>query len=136
MLFLSQFAIIQSMEVTHLIRGKVIHGNKRGKTLGFPTANINLHKDIIEGVYLSEVVIENGHFFALTFIGAAKTFNEKKKMAESYILNFNKELYGEWITIRLFRKIRGNIKFKSEKELTLQMQKDLLIAKDFLLMLK
>ena len=128
MLFLSQFAIIQSMKVMHLIWGKVKVGNKRGKSLGFPTMNITLHKDITDGVYLSEVKVDDNKFFALTFVGAAKTFNERKKMVESYILNFNKDVYGKWITVRLFKKIRGNIKFKSEKELVRQMQKDLIIA--------
>jgi len=128
MLFLSQFAIIQSMKAMHLIWGKVKVGNKRGKSLGFPTMNITLHKDITDGVYLSEVKVDDNNFFALTFVGAAKTFNERKKMVESYILNFNKDVYGKWITVRLFKKIRGNIKFKSEKELVRQMQKDLIIA--------
>ena len=128
MLFLSQFAIIQSMKAMHLIWGKVKVGNKRGKSLGFPTMNITLHKDITDGVYLSEVKVDDNKFFALTFVGAAKTFNERKKMVESYILNFNKDVYGKWITVRLFKKIRDNIKFKSEKELVRQMQKDLIIA--------
>jgi riboflavin kinase/FMN adenylyltransferase len=131
MLFLSQFAIIQSMRATQLIWGKVRPGNKRGKTLGFPTANFALHRDIAEGVYLAKVKINNNIFLSLTFVGAAKTFNEREKKAESYILNFNKNIYGQWITVNFLKKIRGNIKFKSEKELIQQMQKDLLIAKEF-----
>jgi len=119
------------MKVAHLIWGKVRPGKRRGKSLGFPTANISLHKSIADGVYLSVIKIGNNNFFSLTFVGAAKTFNEQKKIAESYILNFNEDIYGKWITIRLLKKIRGNIKFKSKKELTAQMQKDLILAKDF-----
>lgn len=131
MLFLSQFAIIQSMKAGHLVWGKVKTGKSRGKSLGFPTANIALHKKIVEGVYLSKVRIDNNNFFALTFVGAAKTFGEKRKLVESYILNFNKDIYGKWITVRLFKKIRGNIKFKSEKELIEQIKKDLAVAEMF-----
>jgi riboflavin kinase/FMN adenylyltransferase len=119
------------VNVKNLIWGKVRTGNKRGKSIGFPTANIALHVDIAEGVYLSEVTVSNKKFSSLTFVGAAKTFNEQKKMIESYILDFNKDVYGEWITIRLLKKIRGNIKFKSEKELIEQIKKDLIIAKEF-----
>lgn len=119
------------MKVKNLIWGKVKTGNKRGKSIGFPTANIALHREIAEGVYLSEVTVSNKNLFSLTFVGAAKTFNEHKKMIESYILDFNKDVYGKWITIRLLKKIRGNIKFKSEKELIGQIKKDLIIAKEF-----
>jgi riboflavin kinase/FMN adenylyltransferase len=131
MLFLSQSGIIQSMKNKHLVWGKVIVGNKRGKPLGFPTVNIVLHKNIVEGVYLSEVKINNNKFSSLTFVGAAKTFGERKKWVESYILNFNKNVYGKWITVTLFKKIRGNIKFKSEKELIEQIKKDLIVANKF-----
>ena len=129
MLFLSQFAIIQSMKMQYLVRGKVKSGSKRGKDLGFPTANLNLHQNILDGVYLSEVKIKLATYSALTFVGAAKTFGETKRFVESYILNFNKDIYGQWITIRLFEKIRENIKFNSEAELKEQMKKDLVIAK-------
>jgi riboflavin kinase/FMN adenylyltransferase len=119
------------MKVRHVIWGKVKTGSKRGKLLGFPTVNIALHKQIEEGVYLAEVKIDNRLFSSLTFVGTAKTFGEKTKKVESYILNFKDDVYGKWITVGLFKKIRGNIKFKSEKELILQMKKDLSIANKF-----
>ena len=119
------------MKTKHLVWGKVKTGSKRGKSLGFPTVNISLHKNIAEGVYLSQVCIDNKRFPSLTFVGAAKTFGERKKWVESYILNFNKNVYGKWITAKLFKKIRGNIKFKSEKELVEQIKKDLIVANKF-----
>ena len=136
MLFLSQFAIIQLMKPRYIVWGKIQAGKKRGKSLGFPTANVALHKNITEGVYLSRVKIDNNTLSALTFIGVAKTFGEKNKLIESYILNFNKNIYGKWMTVMLFNKIRGNIKFKSEKELVEQIKKDLVVAKQFLENLK
>ena len=119
------------MKVQSLVWGKVKKGNKRGKDLGFPTANIPLHKKIPEGVYISEVIINGQKYSALTFVGATKTFGEKNSKVESYILNFNRDVYGKWITVRLFKKIRGNIKFKSEKELVEQIKKDVAVAKSF-----
>ncbi len=104
--------------------GKVRTHNKRGKDLGFPTANINLRKKIQEGIYISQTKIKNQKYSSLTFIGIAKTFNEKKFLSETYILDFNKNIYDQWISVELIKKIRGNQKFKSADDLTAQMKKD------------
>ncbi len=113
------------MNLKHLILwGKVKKGSKRGKLLGFPTANFSLHKKIQQGIYVSETKLLGKVFQSVTFIGNAKTFGEKDIKAETYILNFNKNLYGKFITVKLLKKIRGNKKFKSEKELIKQMNKD------------
>lgn len=104
--------------------GKVRSHNKRGKGLGFPTANASLHKNIPEGIYISKTKIKNKQYPSITFIGAAKTFNETRFHAETYILDFNRNIYGQWISVSLLKKIRGNKKFASEKELIKQMKKD------------
>jgi riboflavin kinase / FMN adenylyltransferase len=119
------------MNSIFIIRGKVLHGKNRGKKLGFPTANILLHQNIPEGVYASEVIITGKRYQAATFIGSAKTFDEKNYHAESYIFNFGGNIYGKWITIKLFKKIRENIKFNLEKELIKQMEGDLIDIKKF-----
>lgn len=124
-----QFGIICKMKVQYLVWGKVEVGNKRGKDLGFPTANIALHKNIPDGVYISEIRVSGEKLTALAFVGAAKTFGETTKKVESYILNFNKNIYGKWVTVKLIKKIRGNMKFKSKKELIAQMNNDLVFAK-------
>ena len=104
--------------------GKVRTNNKRGKSLGFPTANINLTKSIADGIYISRTKIGSKLYPSLTFIGAAKTFNEKRHHAETYILDFNKNIYGKWISVKLLKKIRGNKKFNSAEDLIVQMKKD------------
>ncbi len=109
--------------------GKVKKYNQRGKELGFPTANINLQKNIPEGIYISKSKIGGHQYPSLTFIGRAKTFNEKKFQAETYILNFNEDIYDKWISIELLKKIRENKKFNSAKDLITQMKKDEEVAK-------
>ncbi len=104
--------------------GKVRTHSKRGKKLGFPTANINLRKNIPEGVYISRTRMQDKQYSSLTFIGIAKTFGEKKFHAETYILDFNQNIYGEWISVKLLKKIRGNKKFSSAEELIDQMKQD------------
>lgn len=113
------------------LRGKVRKGASRGKQLGFPTANIFLHKKVEEGIYLAKVKVGDKTYNALTFIGSAKTFNEKDVKAESYLLDFSGSLYDKWITVYLLKKLRENQKFSSANDLVVQMEKDLLVAQEF-----
>lgn len=109
--------------------GKVRIHNQRGRKLGFPTANVNLTKNIPEGIYISKTKIEGQIYQSLTFIGKARTFNEIKFHSETYILDFNKDIYGMWISVQLIKKIRNNEKFNSAKDLISQMKKDRGIAR-------
>lgn len=111
--------------------GKVRAGQSRGKELGFPTANVNLHQKIPEGIYLSFCNILGTDYPSITFIGRAKTFQEKKYQSETYILNFDKNIYNNWISVRLLKKIRANKKFDSKKKLVRQMKKDWKAAKEY-----
>ncbi len=104
--------------------GKVRKHNQRGKTLGFPTANVDLHRKIPEGIYISKTKSQEQIYFSLTFVGIAKTFDEQKFLAETYILDFNRNIYGQWISVELIKKIRNNQKFKSVDNLIRQMKKD------------
>lgn len=100
--------------------------------MGFPTANINLNKAIPEGIYISQAKLGKSISPALTFIGKAETFNEKIFQSETYILDFKKDIYGKWLSIKLLKKIRENKKFKSPQELIAQMKKDEKEARAFL----
>ncbi len=104
--------------------GKVRKNKQRGKGLGFPTANVNLHLQIPEGIYVSLTKIQGQTYQSVTFIGSAKTFNETKYLSETYLLDFDQNIYNQWISISLLKKIRANQKFNSAKELVAQMKKD------------
>jgi riboflavin kinase/FMN adenylyltransferase len=111
--------------------GKVRKGKGRGRLLGFPTANIALHKHIPEGIYASNVYLNKKKYLAVTFIGSSKTFGEKDVKAESYMFDFKESLYGKWISIKLIKKTRNNQKFISEEALVEQMKKDITMIKLF-----
>ena len=114
--------------------GKVRKHNQRGRQLGFPTANVNLsNPDLIgaEGIYISKIKLENQIYNALTFIGKSKTFSEEKFQSETYILDFNKNIYEKFISVELIKKIRNNKKFASVKELISQMKKDEEVARKY-----
>ena len=104
--------------------GKVIKGKSRGKELGFRTANTRLHQTIPEGIYISTCKIEGERYRSVSFVGAAKTFSETKVFAETYIFDFDMNIYGQWISVQLLKKIRGNKKFASKEELIKQIKLD------------
>jgi riboflavin kinase/FMN adenylyltransferase len=104
----------------------------RGKTLGFPTANIDVNEDAAEGVFVGYTRIHGELLPSLIFIGAPKTFSETKKRLEAHILDFDDgDLYGKRIEVKILEKIRDNRKFDSEKKLIEQMERDKLAARHF-----
>lgn len=111
--------------------GKVKKYKQRGKSLGFPTANVNLTKNIPEGIYISKTKLANKILPSVTFIGKVKTFNEQKFQAETYILDFDKNIYDNWITVKILKKIRENKKFGSVKDLISQMKNDEIVAREY-----
>jgi riboflavin kinase / FMN adenylyltransferase len=113
------------------ITGTVIEGAKRGKALGYPTANILFAQELEDGIYISRTKIGDITFASITFVGAALTYNEKDRKAETYIFDFDENLYGKEITVELLPKIRDNQKFESEGALIAQMDNDIQVAKEY-----
>lgn len=108
----------------NLIEGTVLHGRKRGKILGYPTANLRLNEDIPAGIYISFTNIDDKKYQSITFVGNATTFGEKEIFAETHILDFDNDIYGEHISVKLLKKIRNNEKFTTPENLIKQMEKD------------
>ena len=108
------------------ITGKVIHGEKRGRKLGYPTANINVCEFWpINGIFLVEVDI-NGfdQKYGLASYGNKPTFSGRENTLEVFIFDHNQEIYGKEIKIVFLEKIRDQVKFTSEQELIKQMDND------------
>ncbi|MEK7572054.1 MAG: riboflavin kinase [Patescibacteria group bacterium] len=112
------------MEVLFTLQTIVRHGHKRGKKLGFPTINDMVARTVPEGIYVSFAEINGKRHNALTFIGEAKTFNETDYLAETYILNFSEDLYGQAVTVSVLKKLRDNQKFATAQALQKQMEED------------
>ena len=120
-----------AVEQRYTVRGIVRHGDRRGKKLGYPTANVWIHQDIRDGVYTSMIRVRGIWHPSVTFIGAAKTFNKKQRLLESHIFDFQKTIYGEWVSVRLFTHIRGNKKFDSVEDLLQAMRSDCRAARSY-----
>jgi len=109
--------------------GTVISGDKRGRGLGYPTANIKLssQEKLLPaiGIYAVRVLLENENHFGLLSIGKRPTFyNSGEIVTEVYIYNFDREIYGKEVTVEMVEYLRGEEKFNSAEELINQMNKD------------
>lgn len=117
----------------HSIIGKVITGKQLGRTIGFPTVNLNYNKEYIlpkGGVYYTVIEHDNFLYKAITNIGYNPTVEGGKLSVETHILNFNKQIYGELIKINFINRIRDEVKFNSIVELKQQLEKDKEYAKN------
>jgi riboflavin kinase/FMN adenylyltransferase len=114
-------------------RGVVIKGDGRGRTLGFPTANVKLDDETkllpSLGIYVVEIIIDGSKHFGLMSIGKRPTFyNDGYITTEVYIFDFGKDIYGNNVTVNILERIRGEEKFSSPDELINQMNRDKVIG--------
>jgi riboflavin kinase/FMN adenylyltransferase len=98
--------------------GNVVHGQKKGRELGFPTANIEFSGELDEGVYSGWTIIDEKKY------QAGIMHRNETNILEAHILDFSGEIYGKKIQIEIGKKIRELIKFKTNEELIMQIKKD------------
>ena len=114
------------------ISGEVIKGDKIGRELGYPTANIDIesHHKLIpnEGIYAVTVDHEHQHYQGMLYIGNRPTINGSARSIEVNLFNFNKDIYGERLKINLISFLRGDIKFDGLEPLKEQLHKDKQLA--------
>jgi riboflavin kinase/FMN adenylyltransferase len=117
------------------LRGPIVRGAERGKSLGFPTANIALGLDRALpafGVYITRAYLGEGTYPAVTNIGLRPTFGEDKTTVETYILDFEGELRGQELRIELLHRLRGEMRFPDADALKEQIEKDIAAARTYL----
>lgn len=125
----------QMLGYAYTIEGKVINGYKIGRTLGFPTANIQLTNNKLlpqDGVYAVECQIDNKTYKGVLSIGERATFNIEGKSIELHIFFFDSEIYFKEIKIQIKDFLREQQKFSSKEELIEQITKDCENAKNIL----
>ena len=107
--------------------GEVTHGLKRGRDLGFPTCNLIPTEGMAipkDGIYATLAYIGRQQYMAATSIGTRPTFDEGGRTIESYVLDFDQEIYGEAIKLAFVKHIRDEKAFDTIKNLIIQMNKD------------
>ncbi|MFZ2604142.1 MAG: riboflavin biosynthesis protein RibF [Candidatus Omnitrophota bacterium] len=115
------------------ILGTVIKGASVARRLGFPTANIDPHHEVLPppGVYAVSIIYEKKKFFGVCSIGHKPTFNKKDKIQhiEVNIFNFDKNIYGAYLEIQFIKLLRKQEKFASPVVLAAQIKNDIISAK-------
>ena len=116
--------------------GKVVHGDGRGRQVGFPTANLAVQEELMlpgRGVYLSLVTRGQKKMFGLTNIGIKPTFcNDNKTTTEVFILDFKENIYFEELTIYFLHKIRDEHVFNTVSEFKRQVEIDVYSARQLI----
>lgn len=109
------------------IKGTVIKCKQLGRTIGFPTANIEVNDDLLipkNGIYATKVYVDDNVYYGATNIGYNPTVNGDKLSIETNILEFDEDIYGQVIKIEFLERIRDEKKFNSLDELKAQIKKD------------
>ncbi len=109
------------------VRGKVVHGAKRGRALGFPTINLALPKERLlprDGIYAMWAEMGEGRFKAAASLGVRPTFGGGERVLEAYLLDYSGELYGEEVEVAFVKRLRDEIAFASPAELSAQIARD------------
>jgi len=118
------------------LNGTVVHGDKRGKEIGFPTANIKPEhsRKIIpkDGVYAVRVRINGDWYDGMMNIGTRPTFDGKIRTLEVNLFNFDQNIYGKEVQVRFYNRIRDEKKFEGKEELVNQLEQDQKEAKELL----
>lgn len=113
---------------SYSLYGVVVAGNRMGRTIGFPTANIQLYEPLKlvpgNGVYAVEVEVNGGFFKGMCNIGTRPTVGGSARTIEVHILDFSEDIYGLPLKIRFLRRIRDERKFTSLEALREQLEKD------------
>jgi len=121
--------------------GKVVKGDGRGRELGFPTANLKSESEekLLPGIgiYAVELFVDDQKHIGLLSIGRRPTFYEEGELvSEVYIFDFNEDIYGKEMTVKVVERIRGEQKFSSADELIERMNIDKKIGYEILNKLK
>ncbi len=119
----------------HRIRGQVIHGEARGRTIGFPTANISVPSELClpgNGVYAVRVILDGESLPGVLNIGQRPTFSGTELRIEAHVLDWSGDLYGQSLDVDVIAALRSEQRFPSAEALVAQIQVDVANARALL----
>lgn len=123
----------QLLNYNYSIEGLVIHGDKIGRTLNFPTANLKVDPEKLipkKGVYLFQTIYNSKNYYGLVHIGTRPTVEGEEDRIEAFLFDFDQEIYNKKLKISFLQKIREEKKFNSIEELRKQIELDYHKAKN------
>ena len=117
------------------VSGMVVHGQKQGRKIGFPTANLDVLEEYVLpkiGVYIGAVRLSKKVYQAMINVGHNPTFNTRSEVSiEAYILDFDEDIYGQSMDVYFFKRIRDELKFDGVQALIEQMNLDYLTTRKY-----
>lgn len=127
-------AAAQMLGRPYRMLGRVAHGDKRGRTIGFPTANLFLHRRStpVQGVFAVELYgLDTEPLYGVANVGTRPTVDGTRSLLEVHLFDFSADIYGRQVAVDFMHKIRAEKKFASFDELKLQIQRDVEQARNF-----
>jgi riboflavin kinase/FMN adenylyltransferase len=119
------------------VQGEVVHGQKRGRTIGFPTANIAVWEELVipaNGIYAGWAEFDDQRYMAATSVGTRPTFNNGQDVTvEAYLLDFDGDLYGKTLSFSFERYLRPELRYTDIPSLIEQISKDVADTREFLM---
>ncbi|KQK25694.1 riboflavin biosynthesis protein RibF [Chryseobacterium aquaticum] len=122
---------------SYSVSGTVVHGKKLGRTIGYPTANIETDSIKLlpkKGAYIVEVFVNENQYKGMLSIGTNPTVNGEKLTVEVYILDFNEDIYDQNITVKFRDFLHEEIKFESLEKLIERLDEDKRLTEDFFIL--
>ena len=120
---------------TYSITGAVVPGDRRGATLGFPTANLEIDSATMtpeNGIYATWATVDGNRYPSATNVGVRPTFGSGPKLVEAFIMDFDQDIYGKQLALEFVERLREELAFESVDELVRQMKLDVEHARDIL----
>jgi riboflavin kinase/FMN adenylyltransferase len=110
----------------HFVSGRVVTGQGRGRKLGFPTANISSQTEVVplNGIYATLIEVKSRQWLSVSSVGVNPTFGDGPRTVESFIFDFESEIYGEAVKLSFVKRIRDEKKFSTVEDLIAQMHGD------------
>ncbi len=119
----------------HTLSGRVVVGDQRGRTLGFPTANIDIYPGLLwpgDGIYATWAHIGGKRHLSATSIGVRPTFGLTQRLVEVYVMDFSGDLYGQQMTVEFVDKVRNQETFADIDVLIARIEQDVADSRDVL----
>jgi riboflavin kinase / FMN adenylyltransferase len=115
----------------HFVSGRVVAGQGRGRKLGFPTANISSQTEVVpsNGIYATLITVRSRRWPSVSSVGVNPTFGEGPRTVESFIFDFESDIYGEAAKLSFVKRIRDEKKFANVEDLIAEMHGDVDRAK-------
>jgi riboflavin kinase/FMN adenylyltransferase len=115
----------------HFLSGTVVMGHRRGRNIGFPTANLAAATELLpqDGIYATILEFQGRRWLSVSSVGHNPTFEEGAHTIEAYILDFAQDIYGEPVKLSFVQRIREERKFAQIEDLVTQIDRDVLAAR-------